>query len=181
MKTTTRWLLLAALGLLLVAQSAPASAEDPLPCRPNLVPCNYGEHFTGTLHWHSVLKASDPPSESIEDITVTIANGKAVCGGTIDGAAIKGAGLLAVERGTSMEDAPDQPWYDITVSCPDGDGSTPNIDNAQIKTYEQKDTSGFKTLAGKVEAEHPDADAVNGVTGTIRIEWSLTRSGNARP
>lgn len=160
---------------------APAAAEEQLPCRPNLVPCNYAEHFTGKVHMRSVLKAANPPSEQMEEYTVTIAAGKASCTGSIDGKPVSGAGLLAVERGTSSDEEPGQPWYSITVSCPGRDGTTPNIDNAQIKTYERKDTTALEVLAGKSQEEHPDADPVNGVSGTVAIEWSLTRPGHAKP
>ena len=167
----------------LVAGPAPAVAEEAtLPCRPHLIYCNYADHFGGTIHLKSVLKVeSDPAAGSTVDITVTVTAGKATCAGTIDGQAIRGAGLLAVERGGSMEDAPGQPWYDITVACPDVDGAEPNFSNASIKTYKQKDTGGFRTLAGKVAEENADADPANGVTGTTTLEWSLSRSGTARP
>ena len=179
MRTTLPWIGLFA--WLLVQGTAPAAAEDQLPCRPDLVPCNYAEHFSGTIHMRSVLKATNPPSESVVDFTATIVAGKATCAGTIEGHGVKGAGRLAVERGTHMEDAPGQPWYEISVACPDVDGRTPSIDAAQMKTYKRKDTSGFKSLTGKTEDEHPDADSVNGVSGTVTLEWSLSRSGDAHP
>lgn len=176
-----------ALGLasFLVVSSPAGSAEQYLTCRPDFVSCNYGEHFSGTLHWRSVLKtAGDPangrPAEVIaEDVTVTVADGKTTCSGTMLGKAIKGSGLLAVERGTSMEDAPDQPWYQISASCPGPDGKVPDIMNTDIQTYKQKDTTVFKTLTGSLKDQHPDADPDNGVTGTIQLDWSLTRKGNA--
>ena len=181
MSKTSQRLGLIVFGCLVIPAYAPAAAEDQLPCRPNLVHCNYAEHFSGTVHWRSVLESTNPPSKSIDELTVTVTNGKADCAGTIDGRPVKGAGLLAVERGTSMEDEPGQPWYEISVSCPGADGRTPNIDNAQIKTYKQKDTTGFKTLADKIAEDNADADPDNGVTGTTVIDWSISRSGDARP
>jgi len=163
-----------------VVAPAPATAEEEPSCRPYLIYCNYADHFSGTIHWKSVLKVEgDPASGSSEDITVTVAGGKATCAGTMNGKAIRGPGLFAVERGASMEDAPGQRWYAISASCPDEDGKTANIDNALIKTYKQKDDSGLKTLTGKLEEEHPDADSLNGVSGTTLLEWSLSRSGPA--
>jgi len=142
-----------------------ALAQSSLPCRPYLVPCNYGEFFNGTLHWHSTL------ADVTEDVTVTVTAGKAVCTGTSNG-----PGLVVVEIGRGMEDAPDQPWYSIAVACPTTRPAEMN--GSEYNTYRQKSVPEPKLLEGKIEEEHPDADPVNGVTGTIKMSWSLKRRGS---
>jgi hypothetical protein len=157
------------------AAAVPVAAGEPLPCRPTFVPCNYAEHFSGTLHWKSVLGAET------DELTVTVVDGKAACRGSLGGTKVQGPGKLAVERGISMEDAPGQPWYDISVSCPEPDGRVRDVVAGQIRTYQRKDGTGFTALAGKVDEENPDADPANGVTGTIHLDWSLSRPAGAAP
>jgi len=151
-------------------------AEEELRCNPHLVHCNYAQYFSGRVQWRASIEVSgDPSAGSKTEITATIEKGKATCSGTVDGQAIRGEGLVAVERGAKMEDDPGQPWYWIYVSCPEPDGRVPDIMETMIQTYKQKDTAGFKTLAGEIEEDHPDADPPNGVTGRIALEWSLSR------
>jgi hypothetical protein len=181
MKTTRRFALWLALAGMFGFASALSAAEGQLPCRPSLVPCNYAEHFSGKIHMRSTTKVAAPPSESVDEFTVTVVDGKAACVGTVDGKTVGGPGLLAIERGVSMEDEPGQPWYSISAACPDADGTTPNIDNGQVKTYKQKDSTGFTSLSGKTQEDNPDVDPVNGVTGTITMDWSFTRKGGPQP
>lgn len=130
----------------LVAGPVPAAAQlDEHPCRPHLVHCNSAEHFSGTLHRRSVLEVQSDKqvgglvSTIIEDLTVEVTDGRAVCRGSARdreegwssgrmesrhrrGGVIQGEGLLAVELGRGTEDSEDQPWVRISIACPTAAG-----------------------------------------------------------
>lgn len=174
-----RWLVI---GSALITASFVSGADEAPPCRSHLVHCNIGDAYSGTVHRVSVLMSAT--GKTSEDITVHILRGKARCEGTITSTdasvqtgPVKGEGLLIVEWGAAGEDAP-EPWYRIAASCPGPGGSSPaRTDSNDMDTYKQPRRSGFSLLKGSVQDEHPDADSVNGVTGTVRLEWSLSRDG----
>ncbi|HEX5044118.1 MAG TPA: hypothetical protein VFV75_14515 [Candidatus Polarisedimenticolaceae bacterium] len=148
--------------LLLLAFSAVAAADDP-PCRAYLVPCNLGASFSGTLHYVATVEWAD--GKKVDDVTARIGSGKAACR-TPEGP-IAGEGQVVVERGVGTDTDPAQPWYRIAVTCPGKD---------EIDTYKQPLQGGLQRLEGSVQGEHPETDPVNGVSGTVRLTWSLTRS-----
>jgi len=153
------------LGSLLVAAALPALAQNDVPCRPYLVPCNYADHFSGTFHWESVL------GDERESVTATITNGKAVCSGSSNG-----PGLVAVEFGLGTDDAPTQPWYRVAVACPTTRPAEMN--GTEMSTYKQPTAAREpRVLEGSSQDENPDADPANGVTGTLKLRWSLKRKG----
>lgn len=171
-----RWLVFGA--ALLLARIAGA-AQDPPPCRAYLVPCNIGQHYSGTFHQISTLES--PGGKTTEDVTVRVLQGKARCEGSVvstDPSAktgtIRGDGLFIVEWGVGVEDDPALPWYRIAAECPDLDGKPPEMRGAGIDTYRQPRRKGFTLLEGSNREESPEADPVNGVTGTVSLEWSLS-------
>ena len=168
-------------ALLPVVGPHPAHADDPPACRAYLVPCNIGGHYSGTFHWVSVLQSSR--GKTTEDVTVRILHGQAACEGSIvttdpleTGGTIKGDGLVIVEWGTGTDDDPKMPWYRIAVACPGMGGSAPaSMDRDSMETYKQPRQKGFAVFEGSTDEENPDADPDNGVTGTMRINWKLSR------
>lgn len=108
---------------------------------------------------------------------------------------IRGPGLVAVEYGTNTNDEPKGPYYRITVACPTPAGeevttdlpsgtktvlkraSVPpkGFDGGEMSSYERPGTQKDASLQGSTVDEHPDADAANGLTGTVTITWKLVR------
>jgi hypothetical protein len=121
-------------------------------------------------------------------------------GGTLEGrrrrgGTISGDGLLAVEFGRGTEDNPNQPFVQISIACPTAAGQDtlesfrnggsfevqpfrsdpPDLDGNGWATGEQATPADQRVLTGHFSEEAPEADPVNGVTGTITFDWSLTR------
>ncbi len=176
MTRPARWL---AVASLLSAGSLAAEPQDPPACRPHLVSCNIGDHYSGTFKRLSVVEY--PGGKTTEDVAARVVRGKTSCEGSItstdpsaETGPIRGDGLLAVEWGKGTEDDPEQPWYRIAVACPGVNGSPARMGGSEIDTYKQPRRT-FSLLEGKSEEEHPETDEVNGVTGTVRLSWSLSR------
>jgi hypothetical protein len=145
------------------------------------VSCNIGDPYSGTFHRVSVLE--HPGGKTTEDVTAKIVRGKVSCEGSTtttdpsaSGGTIKGNGLLTVEWGKGTEDDPEQPWYRIAIACPGEDGSPARMGGSvsEMDTYEQPRQT-FSLLEGKSEEDHPSTDEANGVTGKVRLSWSLSR------
>jgi hypothetical protein len=105
-----------------------------------VVPCNYGALYTGTMTWSKLLVTqqqslnASSTQRRTESVVVTITKGQAVCAGTLDEnrattgdvptrgklrATISGKALFAVEFGkTSGKD-----YYLVTVACPSEAGT----------------------------------------------------------
>ena len=110
---------------------------------------------------------------------------------------ITGPGLVAVEYGTNTEDDPKGPFYLITVACPSpaGEEITTNLrtgertvnrvlgeppdgfrgGSQQASSYQRPGTQRDVELTGTTVDENPDADAANGLTGTLTVTWKLTK------
>lgn len=171
-----RWMVI---GTALVFARVAGGAPEAPPCKAYLVPCNIGQHYSGTFHRNSVLESSG--GKTTEDVTVRIVQGKARCDGSVSSTdpsqktgPIQGDGLLVVEWGTGVEDDPALPWYRIAVECPDLEGHPPEMRGGGLDTYKQPRRKGFAVLEGSHKEENPDADPVNGVTGTVSLEWALS-------
>ena len=165
---------------LLAGAAAPTAPEEPPPCRMYLVPCNLGEAYSGTFQWTFVVEG--PAGKTTETVTARVVRGKTTCEGSVvstDGSTqtgpIRGNGLLTVESGLGTDDDPAQPWYQIAVACPGVDGAAARMGGGETSTYKQP-LWGLASLEGSHEEEHPDTDPVNGVSGTVRLRWSLSRS-----
>lgn len=111
------------------------------------------------------------------------------------GGTISGEGLFAIELGRGTEDNPDQPFVQIRIACPTAAGldtlesllnggpiqvkpfasDPPDMDGNGWYTGEQPTQADYRVLTGRFSEEAPEADPVNGVTGTITFDWSLTR------
>lgn len=172
------------LAALLLAAHAWAATED-LPCRYDLVPCNLGQSFSGTFSWTTTLEFSG--GKTTEEVRATIVGGRVSCDGSVvssdPGAAagpIRGEGLLVVETGVGDDDHPGAPWYRVAVACPGPDGSPARIEGGQRDTYHQLQKGGVAVLEGSIDEENPDADEINGVTGRVKISWSLRSAKGAR-
>lgn len=108
---------------------------------------------------------------------------------------IKGPGLVAVEYGTNTSDDPKGPYYRITVACPSPAGEEINtefitgqktvlkrtsvlpkgFDGEEMSSYKRPGTQKDPVLQGSTVDEHPEADAANGLTGTLTITWKLVK------
>lgn len=165
-----RWWILVPALLAFPLTAAAAEPEDP-PCKAYLVPCNLGSSYSGTFRWVSVVQS--PAGKTAEDVTAKVTRGKVRCLGSVEG-----EGLLTVETGIGTDDDPQQPWYRIAVACP-GAGSEPaRMNGSEWSTYKQPRKGGIAVLEGSLEEDHPDVDPVNGVTGTIKLTWSLSQAGS---
>ena len=156
----------------IVASSALAGVA---PCTENLVPCNYADQFSGTIHQRveTTISAARNPNgkleERVDEYDVTVVDGRATCTAKLAGKEVKGQGLVAIERGST--------WYSILVACPDEKGELPRIDDAQIQTDRQDDVTGFL----KLEAKLGDDSDAGGVATIKRADWSLLRRGGGAP
>lgn len=142
--------------------------------------------------------ASCTSSERKADGT-TYEYGKAVAEGH-DSASYNGPGLVTVEFGRGIEgdpdrgtaDQPDQDWYQIRFACPVVGGrrlavdlrtgertinaipaEAPALDHNDMEIYPKPDKSKGLVLEGSETYEPPEADPVNGVSGTVTVRWSL--------
>jgi hypothetical protein len=111
------------------------------------------------------------------------------------GGTIAGAGLVAIELGIGTEDQPGEPYVRISLACPTAAGSDttedllngapmevndftsepPAMDSNGWVTEKQPTDAGYRVLKGRTSEDAPETDPVNGVTGTVTFEWSLTR------
>jgi hypothetical protein len=165
-------LFLFALVLVQVPASLGAQASGPWSgCKTDsLSNYNCAQYYSGTVSYNSELKT--PDGTEVRSITATVTGGKVSCKvKTPDGPAFDGPGMLAAEHsgtGTSGQ-------YNIKVWCPESAGARPTRnDYPVIDTYDQQ-AADYATLAGKDSHEHPDADSVNGISGTETIAWQLKR------
>jgi hypothetical protein len=108
---------------------------------------------------------------------------------------IRGPGVVAVEYGTNTEDDPKGPYYKVTVACPSPQGEEVNTDlrtgektvlkvvsrppdkfsRGEMSSYKQPGTERDEVLRGTTVDEHPEADAANGLTGTVTVTWKLAK------
>lgn len=171
----TRWAPAVAIAL---AASA-AVAEEPLKCRAYLVLCNVGAYYSGTVRYRAVVEARSPsggaPERTVTEFSVRVDKGKAVCEGTT-----RGPGLFVVEFGRGTDDDPEQSWYRVAVACPGDDGRPANLDSSNaFETYKRPGKDQAPKLEGSSDEPAPEVDEVNGVTGTVHLEWSLSRPAGA--
>ena len=164
---------------------APAAAQD-LPCRAHLVPCNLAHHFSGSVSWTSAIESV--AGKTTETVTVHVARGKARCEGSVastdPGATsgrIAGEGLVVLETGIGTDEDDAAPWYRLAVACPGVDGVPAAMNGSEMSSYKQPRSGSLARVQGSREEEHPDADPVNGVTGTLLLRWSLAQEGGAAP
>lgn len=165
---------LLAVSLVLARGQAPLPAQEAGPwsgCRTDsLSTYNCAQYYNGTVSRTAELKTADG-TETLS-IVATVTAGRVSCRiKEGDGPEFEGPGMLAVEHGGTGNSG----RYIIRVWCPGAEGERPTrADSPVIDTYEQR-SADYAALEGKDAHEHPDADPVNGVSGTETIAWRLTR------
>ena len=149
-----------------------------------VVSCNYAYLYSGQFSWTNTLKG--PTSLHHEQVTVGVNNGVANCLGSVQdtdngetkAGKISGPGLFAVEF---ERDSANKLVYRITAACPTAEGMGSPVQRAELghndhETYEQRATAiGQKELKGGSNTPAPETDPLNGVTGTLKVTWSVTR------
>ena len=175
-----------------VTVTFPTGAE---PCEFKVVPCNYAHLYSGSFSWQSELLG--PYGQNRRLITVTVVKGKATCDGSetdvniskvgdqtytsTEVGNIKGPGLIAVEfepdsAGRWSTGSP------VRVHLPSGRRrcnarcSRLNWNSYEEQSYNQPASAIGIDLVGNRGEPHPDTDQENGVSGAIRVTWSLKRS-----
>lgn len=164
-------------------------------CTNNVVFCNYAHLYSGTFNW--INKNSSATSSHSENVAVTVTLGVAVCNGTVvdteNGRSITGAvtgkGLIGVEFDEEVDPTTNtkQTVYRITAACPSADfpatadaPATPSrpaeLGHFFQETLNQPIGSVGSDLLGSISLPSPETDQLNGVVGTIQINWSLKRS-----
>jgi hypothetical protein len=142
---TTFWKLSAVLPIAFLASSREVPEQQPQ-CRMEVVHCNYGALYSGTVSWSkSLITQQSTPSASrldrrVDSVRVTVSNGRATCAGTVEEnrnstgdvptrgklrAAITGPALFAVEFD---KDANGKLYYLVTVACASEAGTDSTFD-----------------------------------------------------
>jgi len=160
-------------------------------CTFTVVPCNYAHHYSGTFSW-SVNLSGEAGSNEL-GLLVGVTDGKAACtgseisrqpGGTSWTGHIVGPGILGIEF---LPGARGSLTYRITVACPSArfpdhpDGSTgrPSEPARLGSSYSividpQRAEVVGDTLTGTLNFPAPESDPLNGVTGSVAVQWKLT-------
>ena len=161
------------LGVVLVMLSSALHAQAPggWACRADsLAGFNCAHYYDGTVSLTSELKGSVQRSRRV---VATVTGGRVVC--KVSGSDVEefeAPGMLAVvHEATQVVGG----GYGISVWCPEEAGDTPRRGTEPQITIMKQRAANYATLEGKDAHEHPDADAVNGVTGTETITWALRR------
>ena len=166
------------------------------PCEPKVVPCNYAHLYRGSFSWQSTLLG--PYGQNHRTVTVNVINGRATCEGsetdviiskvgdqtytTTEVGTINGPGLIAVEFDQDSEDGL---VYRVTGACPSPQWQASRQMPSQPaelgssyyeQSYNQPATETGMDLVGNRSEPHPDTDQQNGVSGAMRVTWSLKRS-----
>jgi hypothetical protein len=131
---------------------------------------NCARYYDGTVTLTSSLKT--PQGTTTTAITATVTGGKVTC--TVNNGEApeySGPGMLVVEHAGTTNAGK----YAIQVWCPESAGKRPTRESYPVIEEQDLDAPDYAALAGKDEHEHPDADAVNGVSGTETIAWNLKR------
>lgn len=149
---------------------AQASGDWPKCNMDSLATWNCGSYYTGTVTMASTLKVSG--SEEVSSITATVTAGKVSC--QVKGPEnpeFTGPGMLVVGHETTGNHG----GYEINVWCPEAAGQRPSRRDSPIIVIMKKRATDYTRLDGTESFEHPDADAVNGVTGNVTQTWHLQR------
>lgn len=131
---------------------------------------NCASYYSGTVTLASRLKA--PGVDEQTSVVATVSAGKVTCKASYpDTPEFTAPGMLAVEHDNNANAG----GYEIRVWCPEGPGiAVQRRDSPAIEILNQE-SRDYRTHEGKESYEHPDADEVNGVTGTVTTTWSLVR------
>ena len=161
------------LGVVLVMLSSELQGQAPgrWACQvDSLAGYNCARYYDGTVTITSELKGSVQQSSRI---VATVTGGRVICkvsGSEVE--AFEGPGMLAVVHDAAQVVGG---GYSINVWCPEEPGEVMKRGSEpQIVIMKQR-AADYATLEGKDAYENPSADAVNGITGTETITWSLRR------
>jgi hypothetical protein len=136
----------------------------------SLATWNCAQYYTGTVTLSSELKASRVNERRA--VTATVTAGRVSCRvKSNDAPEYEGSGMLVVEHDNTEKSG----GYEIKVWCPEAVGKRPTRRDYPVIEVMDQQAGDYATLDGKDAHEHPDADAVNGVTGTETITWHLVR------
>jgi hypothetical protein len=170
--TTTLRTCLVLLAAVTVAPATATAQTSWSNCRTDqLSNYNCASYYSGTVSLTSQLKGSGV--NEAWSIVATVTAGSVSC--TVkqpDMAEYSGPGMLAVEHSTNANSGE----YEINVWCPEAEGERVTRDDSPMIVVMDQQSSDYRTLMGRDEHENPSADAVNGLTGTETITWSLRRS-----
>jgi hypothetical protein len=172
--------------------SASVKGEGIPGCVMKVVPCNYGQLYSGSFTWNRTLVS--PGNSYKENVEVGVKDGVATCHGSVTDTdngniitgVVDGPALFAVEF------EPDPTYklvYRVTAACPtpafpaipaDGVEATKsqpaelghNDQNSEKQPAKELVQSA---LVGTVQYPAPETDPVNSVTGTVIISWTLRR------
>lgn len=157
------------LPLTLQAQ-VPAAWSD---CRADsLAGWNCARYYSGTVTFRSELAVA-AEGRSAVTITASIAAGRVTC--RVEGTDVErfeGAGMLAVITEGPIAGG----TYDIVLWCPGEAGEAMTRDAYPVVEIRKRRAASFTLLEGSDAWEHPDADPVNGVSGSETVTWSLRRT-----
>jgi len=161
------------LGVVLITFSSELHAQAPgrWACRADsLAGYNCAQYYDGTVTQTSELKGSVQQSVRI---VATVTAGRVICkvSGT-EVEAFEGPGMLAVVHEAANVVGGE---YSINVWCPAASGEVMERGSDPQIVIMKKRAADYATLEGKEAYESPSADAVNGITGTETITWSLRR------
>jgi hypothetical protein len=136
----------------------------------SLATWNCARYYSGTVTMVSELKASGVDDNTV--VTATVTAGKVTCRVKLTGTPeFEGPGMLAVEH----ESTENTGGYEIRVWCPEAAGERPTRRDASTIEVLHREAPDYTKLDDKESYEHPDADAVNGVTGNVTVTWHLER------
>jgi hypothetical protein len=136
----------------------------------SLATWNCAQYYSGTVTMTSELKASGVDDR--RSLTATVTMGRVSCRvKTTEAPEFEAPGMLAVVHG-GTENSGD---YEIMVWCPDAAGERPSRRDSPVIHVMNQRAADYAALDGKDAHEHPDADSVNGVTGTETLTWHLVR------
>lgn len=154
--------------------SAPLAAQvSPLwsKCRSDtLSTYNCAQYYSGTVSLTSSLTHAG--STTTVSITAAVASGRVTCRTMKSGEPpVEAGGMLAVQHDGTL----DAGGYEVLVWCPEGSRARLDRTAAPTIAVRKVEAADYAILSGKDQYEHPDADSVNGVTGTETVSWNLRR------
>ena len=142
-------------------------------CRTDsLATYNCAQYYSGTVTISGEL--SGPGVRQSLKIEATVTAGRVLCkvNGTDEGQ-FEAAGMLAVEHAAANAVGG---GYTISLWCPESADSRVSRDDAPVIVVMNQRATDYAALSGRDEHEHPNTDAVNGLTGKETITWALRRS-----
>jgi hypothetical protein len=162
---------LALLAALCQPLSAQVTGDWSLCNQDSLATWNCARYYTGTVTRKSELKGQN--FRETWSITATVTAGRVTCSVVKDeDPAFEAPGMLVVaQEGTTGSGG-----YGIQVWCPSEAGERVGRSDSPTIEIMDKTAKSYATLVGTESYEHPDADSVNGVSGTVAVTWDLRRA-----